>query len=194
MDINRYTQKSRESLSSAQQLAAARHHQEVTGKHLLAALLTQEGGLVPRLLEHAGINAGGLAGRVEDLLRKIPVVTGYEGSLHLGAALARVLARAEKEARQMKDDYVSVEHLLLALLEEGEPETREVLQQAGLSRNVLLNSLQAIRGNQRVTGENPEDTYEALERYGRDLTRQAADGKLDPVIGRDNEIRRVMEI
>ncbi|MFZ5634739.1 MAG: ATP-dependent chaperone ClpB [Bacillota bacterium] len=194
MDINRYTQKSRESLAAAQQLAAARHHQEVTGKHLLAALLTQEGGLVPRLLEHAGVNASGPAGRVEDLLRKIPVVTGYEGSLHLGAALARVLARAEKEAREMKDDYVSVEHLLLALLEEGEPETRDVLRQAGLSRDALLNSLRAIRGIQRVTGENPEDTYEALERYGRDLTRQASEGKLDPVIGRDNEIRRVMEI
>lgn len=194
MDINRYTQKSRESLSAAQQLAADRHHQEVTGKHLMAALLTQEGGMIPRFLEHAGISEGVVAGKVEELLRKIPVITGYEGSLYLSSALARVMSKAEKEAREMKDDYISVEHLLMALLDEGEPEIREMLRQAGLTRDVLLNSLRMIRGNQRVTGENPEETYEALERYGRDLTKLAAEGKLDPVIGRDNEIRRVIEI
>ncbi len=194
MNLNRYTQKSREALAASQQLAAERHHQEVTGKHLLAALLAQEGGMVPRFLEHAGVNPVDLAGRVESLLGKIPVVTGYEGSLYLGSGLARVLARAEQEARRMKDDYVSVEHLLLALLEDGESETREALRQAGLSRDKLLNSLRAVRGHQRVTGENPEETYEALERYGRDLTKLAREGKLDPVIGRDNEIRRVMEI
>ncbi|AGL02737.1 ATP-dependent chaperone ClpB [Desulfoscipio gibsoniae] len=194
MDINRYTQKSREALSAAQQLAAARHHQEVTGKHLLAALLAQDGGMVPRFVEHAGASLVNLTGQVDALLKKIPVVTGYEGSLHLGGGLVRVLARAEKEARDMKDDYISVEHLLLALLEEGEPETRDALRQSGLTRDALLNSLRAVRGNQRVTGENPEETYEALERYGRDLTKLAAEGKLDPVIGRDNEIRRAMEI
>ncbi len=194
MDLNRYTQKSREALAAAQQLAAARHHQEVSGKHLLAALLNQEGGMVPRFLAQAGVKTGELTGRTEGLLKKIPVVTGYEGSLHLGTGLARVLARAEKEAREMKDDYVSVEHLLMGLLEEGEPETREALCQAGLSREALLNSLRAVRGSQRVTGENPEETYEALERYGRDLTELAREGKLDPVIGRDDEIRRVIEI
>lgn len=194
MDINRFTVKSKEALGSAQQLAASRHHQEVTGKHLLHALLNQEGGIIPRFLEHAGVSTTAAISGCEELLKKIPVVTGYEGSLHMGAAMARVLSRAEKEARDMKDDYVSVEHLLLALLEEGEPETREALKKSGLTRDALLNSLRAVRGNQRVTGENPEETYEALERYGRDLTRLAAEGKLDPVIGRDNEIRRVMEI
>jgi len=194
MDLNRYTQKSREALAAAQQLAAGRHHQEVTGKHLLSALLSQEGGLAPRLLEHAGANAPALAGQVDQLLDKIPRVTGYEGSLHLGGGLARVLAGAEKEAREMKDDYLSVEHLLLALLEEGEPETIALLKRSGLSRAALLNSLREVRGSQRVSGENPEDTYQALERYGRDLTKLALEGKLDPVIGRDNEIRRVMEI
>lgn len=194
MDINRYTQKSREALAAAQQLAAERHHQEVTGKHMLLALLHQEGGMASRFLEHAGVNSGFLKGQVEDLLRKIPSVTGYESALHLGTGLARTLARAEKEARDMKDDYISVEHLLLALLEESEPETVETLKKAGLSRESLLNSLRAVRGNQRVTGENPEETYESLERYGRDLTRLARDGKLDPVIGRDEEIRRVIEI
>ncbi len=194
MDINRYTQKSREAFSAAQQLAAERHHQEVTGKHMLAALLAQEGGMAPRILDHAGVNPVNLTAAAEELLRRIPSVTGYEGSLRMGTGLARVLGRAEKEAKGMKDDYVSVEHILLALLEDGEPETIEVLRRAGLTRDALLNSLRTVRGSQRVTGENPEDTYEALERYGRDLTRQAADAKLDPVIGRDNEIRRVMEI
>jgi ATP-dependent Clp protease ATP-binding subunit ClpB len=194
MDINRYTQKSRDALASAQQLAAEKHHQEVTGKHLLSVLLTQEGGIVPRFLNHAGVNTGILSAMVEDLLKRIPAVTGYDGPLHMGTGLARVMARAEKEARGMKDDYISVEHLLLALLEDGEPETAEVLRKAGLSRDALLSSLKAVRGNQRVTGENPEETYEALERYGRDLTKLAREGRLDPVIGRDNEIRRVMEI
>ncbi|MFZ5645149.1 MAG: ATP-dependent chaperone ClpB [Bacillota bacterium] len=194
MDINRYTQKSREALAGAQQVAAERHHQEISGKHLLLALLTQEGGVVPRFLDHAGVNTGLLSAMVQDLLKKIPTVTGYDGPLHMGTGLARVLARAEKEARGMKDEYVSVEHLLIALLEEGEPETREVLGKAGLTRDALLSSLRAIRGSQRVTGENPEGTYESLERYGRDLTKLAAEGKLDPVIGRDTEIRRVVEI
>ncbi len=194
MDTNRYTQKSREALATAQQLAAQRHHQEVSGKHLLKALLEQERGLVPRLLDHAGADPRNLSGRVEKLLKKIPSVTGYEGSLHLGAGLARVLGRAEKEARGMKDEYISVEHLLMSLLEEGEPETREALRQSGLTRDSLLSSLRSVRGNQRVTGENPEETYEALDRYGRDLTKLALEGVLDPVIGRDNEIRRVMEI
>ncbi len=194
MDINRYTQKSKEALSSAQQLAAERHHQEVTGKHMLAALLAQEGGMVPRILEHAGVNPVNLTAATEELLRRIPAVTGYESSLRMGTGMARVMGRAEKETKGMKDDYISVEHVLLALLEDGEPETIDALRRAGLTRDSLLNSLRTVRGSQRVTGENPEDTYEALERYGRDLTRQAADGKLDPVIGRDNEIRRVMEI
>ncbi len=194
MDINRYTQKSREALSTAQQLAASQNHQEVTGKHLLWVLLNQEGGIIPRILQNAGINTGVFTRGVDNLLKRIPVVTGYEGTLHLGTGLARVLARAEKEAQGMKDDYISVEHLLIALMEEGESETRELIVQTGLTRDSLLASLREVRGNQRVTGENPEDTYEALERYGRDLTKLAAEGRIDPVIGRDNEIRRVIEI
>lgn len=194
MDINRYTQKSREALGAAQQIAAERHHQEVTSKHLLLAILSQEGGMAPRFLEHAGLNNRLVTEKVEELLKKTPVVTGYEGSLYLGGGLVRVLARAEKEARDMKDDYISIEHLLLALLDESEPETKDLFQQFGLTRDKLLNSLRSIRGNQRVTGENPEETYEALEKYGRDLTELAREGKLDPVIGRDDEIRRVIEI
>ncbi len=194
MDINKYTQKSREALNSAQQLAAERHHQEVSSKHLLASLLEQEGGVAPRFLEFVGVNLQSFSAKVEDLLRKIPSVTGYESTLHLGSGLARVLARAEKEAKEMKDDFVSVEHLLLALVDESEQETKDVLRQAGVSREALLRALKEVRGNQRVTGENPEETYESLKKYGRNLTDLARQAKLDPVIGRDDEIRRVIEI
>jgi ATP-dependent Clp protease ATP-binding subunit ClpB len=161
---------------------------------LLVALLKQEEGLVPRLLAQAGSDPASLQRKLEELLRKIPAVSGYESSLHISAGLARVLARAEKEAQGLKDDYISVEHLLLALLEEGEEDIKNLLLQAGISRNLLLDVLKLVRGSQRVTSDNPEETYEALERYGRDLTRLAGEGKLDPVIGRDDEIRRVMEI
>ncbi|WP_333871634.1 ATP-dependent chaperone ClpB [Desulforamulus putei] len=194
MDFNRYTQKSREAVAAAQNLAAQRHHQEITGKHLLLALLTQEGGMAPRFLEHAGIHVAVLQAQTEELLKKIPAVHGYEGSLRLSSGLARVFPRAEQEAREMKDQFVSVEHLLLALLEEGESDIQDIFRRLGLSREALLNSLRAIRGNQQVTSENPEETYEALEKYGRDLTRLAREGKLDPVIGRDDEIRRTIEI
>ncbi|HEX3033246.1 MAG TPA: Clp protease N-terminal domain-containing protein, partial [Bacillota bacterium] len=193
MDLNRYTVKAREAISLAQQLAAERHHQEITAKHLLAALLRQEKGMALRFLEHAGIEGNLINQRADQLLAKIPSVTGYQGSMHMGSGLARVLGRAEKEAREMKDDFISVEHLLLAIIEEGEPELKSALREAGVDRNTLLNSLRTVRGNQRVTSENPEETYEALERYGRDLTRLAREGKLDPVIGRDDEIRRAIE-
>lgn len=194
MDLNKYTQKSREAVLTAQNTAAESHHQEVTGKHLFFALLTQENGMIPRLLEHAGCDPAQTLQKTQDLLKRTPAVHGYEGSLRLGSGLARVLGRAEKEAREMKDQFISVEHLLLALLEDGESEIQEVFRLAGLRRDQVLNSLKMIRGSQQVTNENPEETYEALTRYGRDLTELARDGKLDPVIGRDEEIRRVIEI
>lgn len=130
----------------------------------------------------------------EDIVNRIPSVHGYEGPLSMNTGLARVFIRAEKEAQNMKDIFVSVEHLLLALLDEGDREVKDVFKKAGIDRNSFLAVLKEIRGNQQVTGENPEVTYEALERYGRDLTRLAREGKLDPVIGRDDEIRRVIEI
>jgi ATP-dependent Clp protease ATP-binding subunit ClpB len=194
VEINRFTQKSREALAAAQQLAAEKNHREVTTKHLLAALLSQEEGLVPRFLLQAGTDLAAWRQRIEELLQKIPAVFGATGSLTVSAGLARVLAQAEREAKALKDDYISVEHLLLALLEEGEEDVKNLFRQRGVNRNVLLNALRSVRGSQRVTSDNPEETYEALERYGRDLTRLGAAGKLDPVIGRDDEIRRVMEI
>jgi ATP-dependent Clp protease ATP-binding subunit ClpB len=194
MNINQYTQKFREALQAAQNLALEYRHQEVSGHHMLYALLTQEGGLVPRLCEHAGARLPELQNQVMDCIHKIPSVHGYEGSLHMNSGLARAISRAEKIAGAMKDQYVSVEHALLGLLEEGEREVKDLLSQNGLTQDRLLNALKSIRGNQRVTSENPEDTYESLKKYGRDLTALAQVGKLDPVIGRDDEIRRIMEI
>lgn len=194
MDLNKYTQKSREAILNAQNLAAEAHHQEITGKHLLMSLLTQENGMVPRILEHAGIAISNLIGYTQNTLAKIPAVHGYDTSLRLNTALIRVLSRAEKEAREMKDQFISVEHLLLALMEEGETDLQNLFHQIGLQRDMVLNSLRQVRGNQQVTSENPEATYEAIEKYGRDLTELAREGKLDPVIGRDDEIRRVIEI
>jgi ATP-dependent Clp protease ATP-binding subunit ClpB len=194
MDLNRLTNKSREGLSAAQELAVNSGHQVVGPKHLLAALLDQEEGLAGKFMQHAGVEPNVLRQGLDQLLLAIPKVTGYEGTLQMSSSMARVLSRAEQEARQLKDEYVSVEHLLLGLIEESEDDLKKLLRQVGLERNSLLNSLKTVRGTQRVTSDNPEDTYEALLRYGRDLTEQAEKGKLDPVIGRDDEIRRVMEI
>ena len=196
MDPNRFTQKSREALLSAQQEALGRGHQLVSSAHLLAALLEQEDGLAARFISEAGAEPAALQRELAQMLDKIPRISGsgYEGTLQMSSALARALSRSEQEAQQLKDDYVSVEHLLLGLVEEGEAELKELLRRSGLDRNSLLQSFKALRGSQRVTSENPEDTYEALERYGRDLTALAEAGKLDPVIGRDDEIRRMMVI
>ncbi|MEW5785551.1 MAG: ATP-dependent chaperone ClpB [Bacillota bacterium] len=194
MDLNRFTQKSRDALAAAQQAAADRHHQVVGPRHLLAALLRQKDGVTPKVIQQAGTDPALFERELELLLDKIPKVYGYEGTLQMSTSLARVLSRAEQEAKQLKDDYISVEHLLLALLEEGEPEIKNLFKRTGLNKDALLGSLRSVRGTQRITSDNPEDTYEALLRYGRDLTALAGEGKLDPVIGRDEEIRRVIEI
>jgi len=194
MNMERLTQKSREAFMAAQQIAADKRHQEIGGKHLLAALLEQEGGITPRLLEQAGVDTSLLENQLNRLLDAVPSVYGYEGPVYVSGALSRVISRAEKEAHNLKDEYISVEHLLLALLEESEPELKSLLSRVGLYREKLLQAMRSVRGTQRVTSDNPEDSYEALERYGRDLTKMAAEGKLDPVIGRDEEIRRVIEI
>ncbi|HQA59686.1 MAG: ATP-dependent chaperone ClpB [Tepidanaerobacteraceae bacterium] len=194
MDISKYTQKSQEAILKAQDLAVEHRHQEVTSRHLMYALLRQEDGIIPRLMQKIGCDLNLLKSLAEDAVNRIPSVHGYDGPLAMNTGLARVFLRAEKEAQNMKDMFVSVEHLLLALLEEGDHEVKQVFKKAGISRNSVLTALKDLRGSQQVTGENPESTYEALERYGRDLTRLAREGKLDPVIGRDDEIRRVIEI
>ena len=198
MDMNKMTQKTQEALQAAQNLALKRGHIEVDGEHLLAALLEQEGGLVPRLLEKMEVSVSNLTAGLRQELDRRPSVSGpgvEGGKIYVTQRLNRLLLKAEEEARHLRDDYVSVEHLLLALVEEGDgsPAGR-LFRQFHISRDRLLQALTAIRGHQRVTSQDPEGTYEALEKYGRDLVQEVRKGKLDPVIGRDAEIRRVIRI
>jgi ATP-dependent Clp protease ATP-binding subunit ClpB len=198
VDLNRLTQKSQEALHDAQTKALRFGHTEIDGEHLLLALLDQEAGLVPRMLAGADVDVDRLREELEEELSRRPRVSGpgvEPGQIRVTQRLSRLLEAAEGEAKRLKDDYVSVEHLLIALLDEG-PQTPagRLLQQHGLTRDRFLEALTSIRGSQRVTSAMPEVTYEALEKYGRDLVAEAEAGKLDPVVGRDTEIRRVVQI
>jgi len=198
MDMNRLTQKSQEAFAEAQNKAVTHGHVEVDGEHLLWALLDQTDGLVPRLLQRMDLRPDTLKAAVAAELDRRPHVSGpgaEPGKIYVSQRLSRVLVSAEQEARRLKDEYVSVEHLLMALLAEGEktPSGR-LLKQAGIDRERFLTALTDVRGNQRVTSSNPEVSYEALEKYGRDLVKMARSGKLDPVIGRDEEVRRVIRV
>jgi ATP-dependent Clp protease ATP-binding subunit ClpB len=198
MDLNRLTQKSQEALQSAQRAAAERGHQEVDVEHLFAALLAQPEGLVPRLLTRLELDPASLSASLEAELARRPKVAGSgveAGKIYLTQRLQKVLAAAHKEAQRLKDEYVSVEHLVLAFLDESPAgPSGKLLKQLGLTRDRFLQALTAVRGSQRVTSAEPEAAYEALEKYGIDLVQQARAGKLDPVIGRDAEIRRVIRI
>ena len=196
MDLNRLTEKSQEALRDAQSLASRRSHQGVDVEHLFAAVIEPADGIVPALLNGAGVNVTAVKTALESELNRIPQVTGPANGpdqVYITQRLSRLLNRAEDEARDLKDDYVSVEHLLLAILEES-GKSGEILKQQGLTRDKLFEALQKVRGHQRVTSQSPEGTYQALEKYGRDLTVLARQGKLDPVIGRDEEIRRVVQV
>src|SRR6516225_8329885 len=198
MDPNRLTQKSQEALHDAQTKALRFGHTEVDGEHLLQALLDQPEGLAPRLLEAAGGDTGRLRADLEAELARRPRVSGpgvAPGQVAVTQRLARLLDAAEQESKRLKDDYVSVEHLIIALLAEGQQSAAgRLLASAGLTHDGFLQALAAVRGRQRVTSATPESSYEALEKYGRDLVADAEAGKLDPVIGRDAEIRRVIQI
>jgi len=194
MDMEKFTEKSREALLGAQQSAAAENHQEVTSIHLLRALLSQHDGLVPALLSKAGADPAAVGSAVDRELARLPRVQGPgAGQVYVARDLAQVLQAAQAEAGTLKDDYVSVEHLLLALLEQ-DGRASAALRAAGVDRTAIMGALREVRGNQRVTSATPEGTFQALEKYGRDLTALAAQDKLDPVIGRDEEIRRVVQI
>ena len=197
MDLNRFTEKSQDALRGAQALATRRNHQGVDVEHLLAALLEEREGLAAALFAAAGVAPSAVRERVEQELNRIPHVSGPGAEAqqaYLTQRLGRLLTQAEEEAKELKDEYVSVEHLLLAMLEDERGTTGRLLQSLGLTRERLMAALQKVRGHQRVTSPNPETTYQALERYGRDLTKLATQGKLDPVIGRDDEIRRVVQV
>ncbi len=196
MDMNRLTEKAQDALGSAQRIATRLGNQQVDVDHVLLALLEQEQGLAPAILGKAGLSVANLKQRVERDLERLPKVSGPSGEpeqVYVSARLNRLLAQAEAEAKRLKDEYISVEHLLLAMADDT-GSTGRLLKDAGLTRDRLMQALQEVRGAQRVTSQNPEGTYQALERYGRDLTKLAAEGKLDPVIGRDEEIRRVIQV
>jgi ATP-dependent Clp protease ATP-binding subunit ClpB len=192
MDMNRMTIKLQEALQTASSHAARRSHQGIDVEHLLLAFVEQERGLASSLLEQAGLSVPSVRQAVEQALAKLPQVQGAgasPGQLHVASRLSQVLTKAEDEQRALKDDYLSVEHVILAMVQEG-----GVFKKLGLTKERLLGALQQVRGSQRVTSQDPEGTYQSLEKYGRDLTRLAGQGKLDPVIGRDEEIRRVVQI
>jgi ATP-dependent Clp protease ATP-binding subunit ClpB len=191
MDFNRFTEKLQEGIRAAQSVAASRGQQQIDVEHLLIALLEQDGGLTQSILAKSGVKLEDLHRRLTEVLDKLPRVSGGPSSMdqiYLTPRLQSLLTKAESEAKRLKDDYISVEHVLLAATDE------KAFKDLGLSRERLMRTLQDVRGSQRVTNPNPEATYEALEKYGRDLTKLAAQNKLDPVIGRDEEIRRVIQV
>ncbi|MGD9852156.1 MAG: ATP-dependent chaperone ClpB [Nitrospirales bacterium] len=192
MDMNRMTIKVQEALQTASGMAMRRNHQGVEVEHLLLALLEQEGGLAQAIIEQSGCSVSAVRNAAEQALQKLPQVQvsgAGPGQVHIAPRVGKLLSQAETEMKGLKDEYLSVEHLLLAMVEEG-----GVFKSLGVKREKLLEGLQQVRGNQRVTSQDPEGTYQALEKYGRDLTRLAGQGKLDPVVGRDEEIRRVIQI
>ncbi len=196
MDINRFTEKLQEAVRAAQSKAVRYSQQQVDVEHLFAALLEQEGGIAPSILFKAGVDVEGIHRSLEEELSRLPKVsspTGAADQIYVTGRLQHLFTQAEDEARRLKDEYISVEHMLLALTEDGGASGR-ILKKFGVTRDRLMKALQEVRGSQRVTSANPEATYQALERYGRDLTALAAQDKLDPVIGRDEEIRRVIQV
>ncbi|MFP4167811.1 MAG: ATP-dependent chaperone ClpB [Desulfonatronovibrionaceae bacterium] len=198
MDLNKFTQKSQEALSEAQNIAMRHKHQQVDAEHLCRAFLDQENGVVPRILERGGYNVQGISAALDRELGKIPSVTGpggQPGQIYVTQRLNDVLLKSQDLAAKMKDEYVSAEHIFLTLLDEpGSTGIGRVAREFNLDKDRILNVLTELRGNQRVTSANPEETYDALKKYGRDLVEEARQGRLDPVIGRDSEIRRCIRI
>jgi ATP-dependent Clp protease ATP-binding subunit ClpB len=194
MNLNKYTEKAQQAILAAQQLAERSGHPEVQPEHLLSALVTQPEGIVPALLGKMQVNAAAVVGSAEALLKALPSTQGG-AQPGLSSRLRGVLTAAEQEAETLTDDYTSTEHLFVALANEsGRAPSARLLAQHGITKDAILKALTEVRGSQRVTDQNPEGKYQALEKYGRDLTEAARKGKLDPVIGRDEEIRRVIQV
>jgi len=193
MNLNTLTEKAQEAIVGAQSLAGERSHAEITPEHLLVTLVEQPGGIVPSILQKLSLDPRRVATDARGLLESLPKVQGAD--LRLSPRMSLIVDSAQAEATRMQDQFVSTEHLLLALATEaGRSPAAQLLKRSGVSKDALSEALTAVRGSQRVTSQNPESTYEALARYGRDLTELARQGKLDPVIGRDEEIRRVVQV
>ena len=197
MNANKYTKRSMEAIQEAQSLALNFNHQQIEQLHLLLALLRQENGLIPQLLKRMGKTPESLEAAVEDKLRQMPTVTGSGregGKYYIARSVDQLFSQAEAVAESMKDEFVSVEHLFLAMIDRPDSSVRALFQTYMIQREAAMQALQEVRGNQRVTSDNPEDTYEALQRFGTDLVQRARDKQMDPVIGRDEEIRNVIRI
>src|SRR5437899_2815664 len=195
MQLDKLTQKSQEALQEAQRVANGLSHQEVDGEHLLLAMIGQTDSLIHDLLQRLGVPPAKLKPDLErELARRHKVQGISSGDLFLSNNLKKTLDAVQTEATKLKDDYLSTEHLLLGLLDQGGSSLKKIFQTHGLKRDAVLRVLAELRGNQRVTDPNPEDKFQALEKYGRDLTALARQGKIDPVVGRDDEIRRVMQV
>src|SRR5262247_1388308 len=193
MNLNKFTEKAQEAVMTAQNLASEATHAEITPEHLLVALVEQENGIVPSLLRKMTLDPRNVAAEARKLLDSLP--KAYGADVRLSPRMNLIMSSAEAEAKRLQDEYVSTEHLFVALATEaGRSPTAQLLQRSGATKDTLYQALTQIRGNQRVTSQNPESTYEALTRYGRDLTDLARKGKLDPVIGRDEEVRRVIQV
>jgi ATP-dependent Clp protease ATP-binding subunit ClpB len=194
MDLNTFTQKAQEAVIAAQSLAGERSHGQIEPEHMLLALLRQNDGIVPQIIQKLEVNPREMALSLEGELERKPKVYGATTQTGLSREMGRAIDEATKIAKRMRDDYISTEHLLLALVGTSGGEASRFLTAHGITEDAVMRALQAVRGSQRVTSQHPEATYQALEKYGRDLTQLAREGKLDPVIGRDDEIRRVMRI
>ena len=195
MNLNQFTQKSVEAVQAAQQMASARQNQQIEQEHLLLALLEQQEGLIPQLMQKAGVDATSLRQKLTAAVERLPQVSGSgAGQMYLSRDLEQALNEAEKIAREMHDEYTSVEHLMLGLFEKTDDTLRSLFREAGLTKEKFIAALRQVRGNRTVTSDTPEETYDVLKKYGRDLTEAARAQKLDPVIGRDEEIRNVIRI
>ena len=195
MNLNQFTQKSVEAVQAAQQMAAARQNQQIEQEHLLLALLEQQEGLIPQLMQKAGVEPAALRQKLTAAVERLPQVSGSgAGQMYLSRDLEQALNEAEKIAREMHDEYTSVEHLMLGLFEKTDDTLRALFREAGLTKEKFMAALRQVRGNRTVTSDTPEETYDVLKKYGRDLTEAARAQKLDPVIGRDEEIRNVIRI
>ncbi|MBQ9060361.1 MAG: ATP-dependent chaperone ClpB [Firmicutes bacterium] len=194
MNIEKYTQNAQSAIIDCQNIAIEEGHQQIDGEHLHLALLMQKDGLIPKLLQFMNVDTGQMIGALQAEIDKIPKVSGGADSMYSTRRLQQLLLAAEKKADQLKDEYVSVEHLYMALLDERNTASAQILKRNGVDKDRFLQALNQVRGNQRVTSQNPEENYDALNKYGRDLVEMARDGKLDPVIGRDAEIRHTIQI
>lgn len=194
MNIEKYTQNAQQAIMDCQNIAISEGHQMLDGEHLHLALMMQKDGLIPKLIKFMNIDPTSIIVDLEEEMEKLPKVSGAADNMYSSRRLSQILMKAEKIADDFKDEYVSVEHLYLALLEERGTPSAKIFSKFGIDKNKFLDALSKVRGNQRVTSQNPEDNYDALNKYGRDLVEMAREGKLDPVIGRDAEIRHAIQI